>query len=171
MLTLNPPTENIIDKLKKNGLRVIDFEIHIDEFRQYLEKAQYNKFPRYYGGGKESNFIEKSLEHFLAANALQISKNGVYIDIASSNSPIAEIYHRLYGCETYRQDLKFARGINENTIGGDACNMPMKNGFATKMALHCSFEHFEQDSDIRFIKEASRVLQKGGKLCIVPLYL
>ena len=45
------------------------------------------------------------------------------------------------------------------------------NKFATKMALHCSFEHFEQDADIRFIKEASRVLTKGGKLCILPLYL
>jgi SAM-dependent methyltransferase len=95
----------------------------------------------------------------------------VYIDVASSNSPSAEIYHKLYGCKTYRQDLIFQRGICGNTIGGDACNMPIKDGFATKMALHCSFEHFEQDSDIRFIKEASRILQKGGKLCIVPLYL
>ena len=56
-------------------------------------------------------------------------------------------------------------------IGGDAADMPVKDGFATKMALHCSFEHFEQDSDIRFIKEASRVLKVNGKVCIVPLYL
>ena len=39
------------------------------------------------------------------------------------------------------------------------------------MALHCSFEHFEKNSDVKFIKEASRVLKKGGKLCILPLYL
>jgi hypothetical protein len=39
------------------------------------------------------------------------------------------------------------------------------------MALHCSFECFEQDSDIKFIIEAGRVLRKGGKLLIVPLYL
>jgi hypothetical protein len=39
------------------------------------------------------------------------------------------------------------------------------------MALHNSFEHFEKDADTRFIKEASRVLVKGGKLCILPLYL
>jgi SAM-dependent methyltransferase len=160
-----------VDQLKENGLCVIDFKINLDEFRQYLERAQYNRFPEYYGGGKGRNFVEKSLEHYLAAKVLQISRNDVYIDIASANSPAAEIYHRLYGCETYRQDIVFPSGINGNTIGGDACNMPVADGFATKMALHCSFEHFEQDSDIRFIKEAGRVLRKGGKLCIVPLYL
>ena len=167
----NPKTDAIIDQLKQNGLCVADFKIDLDEFSQYLEKAQYTRFPNYYGGGKGLNFIEKSLEHYLAAKTLQISGNDVYIDIASSNSPAAEVYHKLYGCETYRQDLIFPRGIHRNTIGGNASNMPITDGFATKMALHCSFEHFENDSDISFIKEASRVLRKGGKLCIVPLYL
>jgi hypothetical protein len=148
-----------------------DFRIDLDEFRQYLEKAQYSRFPNYYGGGKGENFVEKSLEHYLAAKTLQISKNDVYIDVASSNSPAAEVYSKLFGCKTYRQDLVFTRGIHGNTIGGNACSMPVTDGFATKMALHCSFEHFENDSDIRFIKEADRILRKGGKLCIVPLYL
>ena len=49
--------------------------------------------------------------------------------------------------------------------------MPLKSGCVSKMALHCSFEHFEQDVDIRFIKEANRIPGKGGKLCIIPLYL
>jgi SAM-dependent methyltransferase len=56
-------------------------------------------------------------------------------------------------------------------IGGDAGNMAISNSFASAMALHCSFEHFEEDS-IRFIKEASRVLKPGGRLCkmSIPLY-
>ena len=49
--------------------------------------------------------------------------------------------------------------------------MPVPEGFATKMALHCSLEHFEKDSDIKFMAEAKRVLNIGGKLCVVPLYL
>jgi SAM-dependent methyltransferase len=102
---------------------------------------------------------------------LDLSENDVYIDIASEFSPASEIYHELYGCEVYRQDLIFPEGIHGNEIGGDASNMPVENGFATKMALHCSFEHFEQDSDVKFIKEANRVLRKGGKVCILPLYL
>jgi len=45
------------------------------------------------------------------------------------------------------------RGINGNNIGGDAGNMPVKDGFATKMALHDALQCFEKDSDIEFIKE------------------
>jgi SAM-dependent methyltransferase len=167
----HPKTEDITDNLKKNGFNIVDFEIDVADFGQYLKKAEYDKFPNYYGGGKGKNFFEKSLEHYLTTKILKISKDDVYIDIASENSPTTEIIHKLYGCEAYRQDLIFPRGIQGNTIGGDAGNMPVKDGFATRMALHCSFEHFEQDADMRFMKEASRVLKKGGKLCIAPLYL
>lgn len=161
----------IIGDLEKNGFTVIDFKIDVTDYKRYVNDAEYHKFPNYYGGGKASNFVEKSLEHYLAAKLLNLSREDIYIDIANANSPAPEIYHKLYGCKVYRQDLLFPEGVHGNVIGGDAGNMPIEDGFATKMALHCSFEHFEQDSDIRFIKEASRVLRKGGKLCIVPLYL
>jgi hypothetical protein len=65
----------------------------------------------------------------------------------------------------------FPRQIRGNVIGGDACDMPLETGFATKIGLHCSFEHFEQNSDVKFIKEASRILRQSGKLCILPLYM
>jgi hypothetical protein len=71
----------------------------------------------------------------------------------------------------YRQDLSFPEGIVGNVIGGDTADMPVRDAFANKMALHCSFEHFENGSDIGFIREASRVLRNPGKLIIVPLYL
>ena len=163
--------KKIIQQLKKNGFRVIDYYVNITHYRQYMNKAEYHNFPDYFNGGNANYFVEKSLEHFLAAELLSLSKDDIYIDIASSNSPAAEIYHKLYGCKTFRQDLAFAIGINGNMIGGDAANMPVEDGFATKMGLHCSFEHFEGDSDIKFIKEASRVLRKRGKMCILPLYL
>jgi SAM-dependent methyltransferase len=163
--------EEIAKELKMDGLNIVDFKINISDYRNYIKKAEYEKSPNYYGGGKGWNFTEKSLEHYLAAKLLDLSKDDVYIDIANSDSPAPDIYNKLYGCEVYRQDLVFPEGVHGNIIGGDAGKMPVENGFATKMGLHCSFEHFEQDSDIRFIKEASRVLKKRGKLCIVPLYL
>ena len=61
--------------------------------------------------------------------------------------------------------------MHDHKIGGDAASLPVPDGFATKMALHCSLEHFESDSDIRFFQEAHRVLSPGGKLVVVPLYL
>jgi SAM-dependent methyltransferase len=158
-----------ITKLKENVFNIIDFEIDVADYRRYISMA---RFPNYYGGGKAGNFVEKSLEHYLAAKLLDLSRDDVFIDIASELSPASEIYHEIFGCKVYRQDLAFPEGIHGNKIGGDASNMPVKDGFATKMALHCSFENFpQQDSDIKFINEANRVLAKGGKLCIVPLYL
>ncbi|HVO67738.1 MAG TPA: methyltransferase domain-containing protein [Syntrophales bacterium] len=168
----NNVIDKIIAELKGNDFNVSDFVINVDEYRNYMQKANYPEFNDYYSCYQSrNNFIEKSLEHYLAAKLLALSRSDVYIDIANSYSPVPEIYEKLYGCKVYRQDLKFPNGVNNNVIGGDAAHMPLEDGFATKMALHCSFEHFERDSDMRFIREASRVLSSDGRLCILPLYL
>ena len=161
----NPIIQNgIKSELRKNGFNVIDFKINISNYMNYLKNAEYNKYPRYFNLTKRTGrFIEKSLEHYLTAELLNLSKDDTYIDIANANSPTPDIYYKLYGCKVYRQNLWSPKGIHENIIGGDASNMPVKDEFASKMALHCSFEHFEQKSDTNFIKEVSRVLKKGGE--------
>lgn len=164
--------KRIRDSLIAKNIAVIPYSIDNSGFKQFLERADpiYKQF-NYYQGGTSANFLEKALEHYLAATLINLSKEDIYVDIANCNSPTPEIYHALYGCEVYRQDLIFPEGIHGNIIGGDAANLPLENQFASKMALHCSFEHFENDADIRFIVEAARVLKTGGKLCIVPLYM
>jgi len=161
--------QEIKDQLNRYGFRVDELRIDVNGYKDYLERARYDRFPRYNPFGTEV-IAEKSLEHYLAAVLLDLSRDDIYIDIANSNSPTPEIYHELFGCETYRQDLIFPEGIHGRVIGGNAAKMPVTDGFASKMALHCSFEHFEGDSDIGFIREANRVLKKGGKVCILPLY-
>lgn len=163
--------DEIITQLKKSSFNLKNYEIDVNDYRQYMKNAEYQKFPSYQNNCKTKNFIEKTLEHYLAAKLLNPSKDDVYIDIASADSPTPEIYSKLYGCKVYRQDIMFPEGVHGNIIGGDASQMPIEDGFATKMGLHCSFEHFENNSDIKFIKETSRILRKGGKLCILPLYL
>ncbi len=160
--------EKITQTFNSKGLEVIDFVVDIDDYKNYFEKAGYSKtYSSYYS----FNIYEKSLEHYVAAKLLNMNKNDIYIDIASEGSPVPEIYGKLYGVNTYRQDLNYPAGLNGNTIGGDAANMPLPAEFASKMALHCSLEHFEGDADIRFIKEVNRVLKKGGSVCILPLYM
>ena len=168
---LEPDIEAIEVSLKEQNFAIENLNVDEKEFSKYLERASYSKYPTYYGGGSNEDFTKKAVQHFLAAKLLRLSDHDVYIDIASSNSPVSEIYQRLYGCKTYNQDLMFPKGIHGTTIGGDACNIPVPDGFATKMALHCSLEHFERDSDIRFMVEAQRVLRNSGKLCVIPLYL
>jgi SAM-dependent methyltransferase len=159
-------------ELIRNELDLINLTIDVNDYRQWKSKAEYQKFWLYYlkFAVMGRNLPEKSLEHYLAAKLLDFSEKDVYIDVGSSGSPTAEIYQKMYGCETYMQDLVFPQGMNGKLIGGDAGNMPVEDGFASKIALHCSFEHFEGDSDTAFIKEAGRVLRSGGNLCILPLY-
>ncbi len=163
--------EEIIQQLKKAKFHIKTYKISPTDYERYMQNAEYKKFQKYQDGGKAKNFIEKSLEHYVAAELLGLTEEDVYLDIASADSPTPEIYSRLYRCKVYRQDLLYPEGIHGSTIGGNASSMPLPDAFATKMGLHCSFEHFESESDINFIKEANRVLAKRGKLCIIPLYL
>jgi SAM-dependent methyltransferase len=158
----------LVERLAVIGIVVRDYVIDVDKYHAYLKRARYRElYPNYYVG----NLPEKSLEHYIAADLLDLNPKDTYIDIASEHSPVPEIYRRVFGVNAYRQDLAYAPGLHGDTIGSNAADMPIPNGFATKLALHCSFEHFEGDSDVRFLEEAARVLRPQGAACIVPLYM
>lgn len=158
----------LIDALGNLGIPVQDVFVSVDQYKNYFGRAGYlSRYPQYY----PQNIVEKSLEHFVAQQLLQLHPADIYIDIASEGSPVPEIYQRLYGCSTFAQDISYAPGMHGNRIGSNAASLLLPDRFATKMALHCSFEHFEGDADSKFIKEAARVLRVGGKIVIVPLYL
>jgi SAM-dependent methyltransferase len=158
----------ILADLERRGFPVEEITLDAAAYRAYFEAAGYaQKYPDYYS----FNLPEKSLEHFVAARLLELGPADVYIDIASEHSPVPEIYSRLFGCTSYRQDLAYPEGLHGDRMGGDAAAMPVPDGFATRMALHCSFEHFEGDADVRFVREIKRVLRPGGRVCFAPLYL
>jgi hypothetical protein len=137
-------------------------------FRDYFEKAEYTtRYPEYYG----NNLLEKSFEHFVALQILKPSASDVFIDVASEGSPLPQIVQRLHGSTVYAQDIMYEPGVRGNRIGGDACQMPIPNGFASCVTLTCSLEHFEGDADTRLFRELGRVLRAGGHVVIVPLYM
>ncbi|MEQ9000824.1 MAG: class I SAM-dependent methyltransferase [Coleofasciculus sp. B1-GNL1-01] len=159
---------NILRLAHKAGMKFCDYEINWGNYQKYFNNAEYKtRYPDYYRG----NQVEKSLEHYLTLTLLNVSAEDIFIDIASEQSPIPEIYRRLTGATTYSQDIMYPPGIKSNQIGGDACSMPVPNNFASKAALTCSLEHFEADADTRLFDELSRVLKPGGKVCVVPFYL
>ncbi|MBI4442860.1 MAG: hypothetical protein HY649_05735 [Acidobacteria bacterium] len=158
-------------QLLQNGFTLSDFTVDVADYKNYLRDAEYHLYPDYCAWDHPILPYEKTMEHYLAARLLELSAGDVYVDVGSGNSPAAEIYQRLYGVRAYRQDQSYTEGIHGNQIGGEAGNMPVADGFATKMALHCSLDNFENDSDIRFFREANRVLRSRGKICVLPLYL
>lgn len=158
-------------ELEALGFHPERIRIDVADYDNYLRRARYQRFPTYYYGGRAADFPEKAIEHYLAAKLLDLQPDDVYVDVASYDSPTPAIYRDLFGCTTYRQDLAYPVGVRGDKIGGDAARMPVAGGFVSKMGLHNSFEHFEGDSDMRFIEEAGRVLRPGGRMCIVPLFL
>ena len=61
------------------------------------------------------------------------------------------------------QNFKFIRGSVDK--------IPLPEKSIDLITCHHSFEHFEGDLDIKFIKECTRLLSKKGKLLITPIFL
>jgi hypothetical protein len=167
--------ERIWEQLKRlEGLITKEWQLNPEEYRAYVERAKYEDFDPYYRGGMSGNDrhrTEKLLQHYISLELLQIEPRDVYIDVASNTSPMRQIVNRLFGVPSYSLDLSYPAGVHGELIGADAGAMPVEPGFASKMTLHCSFEHFAYGADSRFMRECARVLRPGGKVCIVPLYI
>jgi len=163
------PYEDVTPDLEASGVRVEPYSVRAAGFDDYVRRAGYASLP-YYDHGREPAAHEKYLEHFVSLELLAPAEGDVLVDVACMDSPFSEIAAELYGLSTYRQDIMYPPGVRDRSIGGDAASMPVPDGFTDHLVMHCSFEHFEGDSDIRFIREASRVLRPGGRLCILPLY-
>jgi len=163
-----PDYEKIRSDMENAGFNVIPYRIDVANFYKWLSKAD---FPKKYIDSYGPKFVEKALEHYLGTKLLELGRKDVLIDVAAAHSPWFEIAERMYGCKAYALDLSFPKGINGKKIGADATAMPLPDGFATKMTLHCAYEMFEGDADSRLIPEAERVLVLGGKMVILPLYM
>ena len=158
----------VMDRLRGYGIPLIDLEVGRREHQQHLKRARYRElYPAYYA----DNLNEKSFEHLVSMRLLAPSKADIFVDVASEGSPLPEIMQRLHHCTAYAQDIMYPAGVNGSRIGGDACAMPVPDGFASTVALTCSLEHFEGDGDIRLFQELARILRRGGKVVVVPLYL
>jgi hypothetical protein len=160
--------ENILSELIQKGISVSYLKANRGEYLSYLMKAEYKKrYPDYY----DFNFHEKTFEHFIAHQLLNLKKEDNFIDIAAEGSPHAEIFNRITGCNGYMQDIMFEPGLHDNRIGSDVAEIPMNDMFFQGALAACSIEHFENDKDIQCIKELSRILDMGGRIVIVPLYV
>jgi len=171
---LNDPRldDKLVSDLKAAGISVNAHNIKIEEYHTYLWKANYPE--TYYGGGLDpnQNFTEKSLEHYVSTEFIDFKPDTVFIDVAACTSPFYTIVRELYGCKTtYQQDLIFDKGLKGDKIGGYGHEIPLEDESVNAVTLHCSLEHFENDSDTAFFVEMERVLKKGGRLVVLPFYI
>jgi len=155
------------DRLLEAGIPVTEIDIDVSDFERWM-----NDFPEVTKYYQETGdvFIEKCLEHHLAAKHLNISNGDVYIDIAASGSPWADILNKR-GIKSYSLDLAHKNGMHGIKIGADAGDTRLPEAFATVLSSQCAYECFMGEADIRFVREADRILKKGGRYGILPLYL
>lgn len=161
--------EDITPDLAEEGVEIRPYRIDVDRFWRWIETCGYRELP-YFNGGELPNATSKWLEHFVSLELTQPQPGERLVDIASAASPFPDVVRQHHGLEVFKQDIAYPDGVSEYQIGGNAASMPVDDGFADIMTLHCSFEHFEGDSDSRFVREAGRVLRPGGRLCILPFY-
>jgi hypothetical protein len=161
--------DDITPDLARRGVDVVSHRTDVDGFWRYVEEVGYREMP-YWQGGKMRAGTEKWLEHYVSIELMKPRQGQVFIDIASCYSPFPDILRERWECRTYRQDWLYPAGIEGDRIGSDAAALPVPDGFADGLTLHCSFEHFEGDRDFMFLREAERVLRPGGQLCILPIY-
>jgi SAM-dependent methyltransferase len=161
----------ILPQLADLAIEVRTATVDREAFTHHMRTFAY---PRFYAGGSVTSGgvrEAKILEYFVSLNLLPIENSDVAIDIASERSIFPEMIHETIGARVFRQDLIYPLGVHDDRIGGSAHEMPIVGAFADKLFLHNSFEHFEGDTDTKFIYEAWRVLKPGGGACIIPLYL
>lgn len=157
------------ERLRRSGFTPIPLELSGGDFRRWFAGTPYPA--EYCPGPWRADLPEKALEHYLSLQLLRLTPDAVCVDVASQASPFPDIVRSQLGCRTYRQDLDYPPGLHGDRIGGDAARLPLPDASVTAMTLHCSFEHFEGRSDVEFLREAARVLEPGGRVCILPLYL
>lgn len=147
------------------GFKLQNFEVNPDDYSEFKKKFWPGAL--YAVGYKD----KKIMEHFLSFKLLSLSPGEVYIDVASENSPYPKIFSDKIGIKAYSQDISYPPGIFGHKIGSSADSMPIDPNSVDKISLHCAFEHFQEEIDTGFIREAARVLKPEGQCLIAPLYL
>lgn len=162
------------DLVAKN-IVVVDFHPDPNAFEAFLDSEWFP--PGYHGGVASGVWREKQLEHWLAAEILNLEdlNNGeIYVDIAAASSPWARELRDRLSIKAFAIDLSapppelsaFDYYRQEN-----AAESSFEDTSVSAVSLQCAFEMFAGDDDINFIRELARILKPGGRAVILPLYL
>jgi len=172
------PTEAELAQIEKNfqeiGITVHDYLPPPEEFHVFKDAGF---FPIDYHGGLSSGvWDEKLFEHWISYRLLGIEsymRNDCFVDVAAAGSPWAKILRDNKGIQSFAIDLVIPDAYSDLPYYRleNATATQFKDASVTGMALHCAYEMFTGEDDIKFIQEATRILKPGGKVVIVPLYM
>jgi hypothetical protein len=164
----------------QDGLRRLNIplEFYSTSALKFESFKKIKLFPAdYHGGLKGGVWDEKLLEHYLSFEFLDLinySKSDIYVDVAACSSPWAKILREKFDLNAFAIDLANDGKLYQNLyyyMIQNATNTSFEDNSIQGLSLHCAFEMFMADDDIKFIQEVYRILKVGGKLVILPLYM
>ena len=171
-----PPISRELEQIESDmlaaGMAVESLSVDGGEFDDFVRAVA---FPQdYYGDASEAIRGEKLLEHFVAAQLIDVCspRRSPYVDVAACASPWAMLL-RGRGVEAFAIDLEIppryaAVPYYEQQ---DATAMRFAQNSIGSASLHCAFEMFGGGQDSALIRELARVLRPGGRAVILPLYM
>ncbi len=145
---------------EESGLLAMEKEMGFEEIYHKRHNVRYRrKMMEYYAVDKMLGFQDWG-------------KDDIYIDIGAAGSPFAKWLRERRGIMAYGLDLEEgAYSHLDYYLQEDATHMHFADSSVRAISMQSAFETFAGDADTRFISEAARVLKKGGKAVIVPLYM
>jgi SAM-dependent methyltransferase len=139
------------------------------ELKNWLLKGNLDLFVK-------SGFItKKGMEFYFSAQLLEIRPEHAVLDAAGGRSDYLKAVQANHNTKKlYLTDHIFSGVREENgvhIVGGDISSIDLPNSSIDRVACHHAFEHFQEDKDWLFIKEAFRLLKNGGVLLIIPIFI
>lgn len=149
--------ENIILNIKGNDFKTW-VNKYFSDWQNHFNDIQYKKL----------------IEFYTTHTLLEPRPNDVFMDAAGGSYT----YLNSLQCKTrivqdinISDEFKARFGKEIEYIESNASKIGLPNESVDKISSHHSFEHFQADSDILFIKEVQRLLRVNGKCCIIPIFI
>lgn len=151
------------------GVKLTYFNIDINDFEKWIK--QY--FPEFRMQFKHL-LHKKLIEFYTTFTLLDSQPDDVIMDAAGG---LYTYLDKIESRKIYLQDIMISKALKNNLgkkvefIESDVCEINLPDNSIDKISCHHSFEHFQSDSDILFIKEIQRLLNMEGKCCILPIFI
>ncbi len=159
-----------LDELRKlSGVEVADLDFDSACLYQWVKRY----FPEWRDRLGDLRH-KKLVEFFTTFTLLAPGADDAFMDAAGGY----DTYLPKLSCKAkYVQDIRISRELRARLdnkveyIESDARNISLPDQSVDKISCHHAFEHFQDDSDIWFVKEIQRLLRPKGKCCIVPILI
>jgi len=141
-----------------------EIEVSSQALAEFMEATKYPKY--YYRGGKR---LTHALWHYVGVMLAELSASDVVLDVGAQSGTWGHFVRRKYRCRVIDVDVEYPPGVHGDRVGADAAHIPLPDRSVSRIVSFCALNCFEGSADIRFFREASRLLPPAGRLVIVPI--